>query len=151
MFNKLKEILVSSPILANPDFSCPFILQTDSSEFGLGAVLSKVDAEGCDHPVAYFSRKLLPSEQRYATVKKECLAIKLGVEAFQVYLPGREFIIKKDHRALQWLTKFKNSNHRLMQARSKLLFTGTANNKSESTLCSFAHVLIYAHIIVYKV
>ena len=37
------------------------------------------------------------------------------------------------------------------QARSKLLFTGTANNKSEYTLCSFAHVLIYAHIIVYKV
>ena len=38
-----------------------------------------------------------------------------------------------------------------MQARSKLLFTDTANNKSESTLCSFAHALIYAHIIVYKV
>ena len=109
VFNKLKEILVSTPVLANPDFSRPFILQTDASEFGLGAVLNQVDTEGYDHPVAYFSRKLLPREQRYATVEKECLAIKLGVEVFQVYLLGREFIIQTDHRALQWLTKFKNS------------------------------------------
>ena len=54
-------------------------------------------------------------EQRYATVEKECLAIRLEVEAFQVYLLGREFIIQTDHRALQWLTKFKDSNHRLMR------------------------------------
>ena len=71
--------------MANPDFSRPFILQADASEFGVGAVLSQVDAERYDHPVAYFSGKLLPREQRYATVEKECLAIKLGVEAFQVY------------------------------------------------------------------
>ena len=114
-FNKLKEILVSSPVLANPDFSRPFNLQTDASEVGVGAVLSQADAEGYDHPVAYFSRKLLPTEQRYAIVEKECLAIKLGVEAFQVYLLGREFVIQTDHRALQWLTKFKDSNHRLMR------------------------------------
>ena len=62
-----------------------------------------------------FSRKLLPREQRYATVEKEFLVIKLGVEAFQVYLLGREFIIQTDHRALQWLTKFKDSNHKLMR------------------------------------
>ena len=125
-FNKLKEILVSSPVMANPDFSRPFILQTDASEFGVGVVLSQVDAEGYDHPVAYFSRKLLPREQRYATVEKECLAIKLGVEAFQVYLLGREFIIQTDHRVLQWLTKFKDSNHRLMRwslALQSFLFT----------------------------
>lgn len=59
-FNKLKEILLSSPVMRNPDFSRPFILQTDASEVGVGAVLSQADAEGYDHPVAYFSRKLLP-------------------------------------------------------------------------------------------
>ena len=45
---------------------------------------------------------------------KKCLAIKLGVEAFQVYLLGNEFTIQTDHRALQWLTKFKGSNNRLL-------------------------------------
>ena len=76
-FRKLKELLLSAPVMMNPDFSCLFILQTDASEVGVGAVLSQTDAEGCDHPVAYVSRKLLPREQKYATIEKECLAIKL--------------------------------------------------------------------------
>ena len=44
-------------------------------------------------PISYFSRKLLPQEVRYSTVEKECLAIKIGVEAFQVYLLGQQFVI----------------------------------------------------------
>ena len=100
-FNKLKEILRSAPVMMNPDFSDPFILQTDASEVGDGAELSQTDTEGYDHPVAYFSRKLLPREQKYATIEKECLAIKLGIEAFQVYLLGKEFTIQTDHKALQ--------------------------------------------------
>ena len=66
-------------------------------------MLSQTDAEGCDHPVAYFSRQLLPREQKYATTEKECLAIKLGVDAFQVYLLGNEFTIQTDHRVFHWL------------------------------------------------
>ena len=61
-----------------------------------------------DHPVAYFSRKLLPREQMYAVNEKEYLAIKLGVETFAVYLLGREFTIQTDHRALQWLSGCKD-------------------------------------------
>ena len=114
-FNKLKEILLSAPVMRNLDFSCPFILQTDASEVGVGAVLSQTDTEGYEHPVAYFSRKLLPREQKYATIEKECLAIKLGIETFQVYLLGKEFTIQTDHRALQWLTRFKDNNSRLMR------------------------------------
>ena len=101
--------------MRNPDFSRPFILQTDASEVGVGAILSQIDTEGYDHPVAYFSRKLLSREQKYSTIEKECLAIKLGVQAFQTYLLGQEFVIQTDHQALQWLTKFKDSNARLMR------------------------------------
>ena len=79
----------------------------------MGAVLSQVDDDGQDHPVAYYSRKLLPREQRYSTVEQECLAIKLGVQAFSVYLLGRPFRIQTDHRALQWLDKAKEMNARL--------------------------------------
>jgi len=53
-----------------------------------------------DYPVAYFSRKLLLSEQRYSTVEEECLGVKLGVQAFWTYLLGRQFVIETDHRAL---------------------------------------------------
>ena len=100
--------------MMNPDFSRLFIVQTYASEVGVGAVQSQTDTEGYDHPVAYFSRKLLPREQKYATIEKECLAIKLGIEAFQVYLLGKEFTIQTDHRALQWLTRFKDNNSQLM-------------------------------------
>ena len=55
---------MSAPVMMNPDFSYPFILQTDALEVGVGAVLSQTDAEGCDHLVACFSRKLLPREQK---------------------------------------------------------------------------------------
>ena len=112
-FRKLKVALSSSPVLQSPDFTRPFVLQTDASEVGVGAVLSQRDDEGLDHPISYFSRKLLPRECNYSTIEKECLAIKLSVEAFQVYLTGRPFTIQTDHRALQWLDNMKDSRSRL--------------------------------------
>ena len=66
-------------------------MRPDASGHGVGAVLSQVDDDGQDHPVAYYNQKLLPREQRYSTVEQECLAIKLGVQAFSVYLLGRPF------------------------------------------------------------
>ena len=112
-FTTLKNRLCSSPILRSPDFSRPFILQTDASDRGVGAVLSQLDDEGIDHPVAYYSRKLLPREEKYATVEKECLAIKLAIQAFKVYLIGRHFVIQMDHCALEWLDRLKDNNARL--------------------------------------
>ena len=52
-------------------------------------------------------------EERYSTVEKECLAIKLGIQAFKVYLLGRRFEIQTDHRALVWLDRLKDNNARL--------------------------------------
>ena len=88
LFRLLKSLLCLSPVLTSLDFNRSFILQTDASDCGVGAVLSQCDDEGFNHPVAYFSRKLLPHAERYSTVEKECLAIKLGVRAFKVYLLG---------------------------------------------------------------
>ena len=89
------------------------MLQTDALDRGIGAVLSQLDEDGHDHPVAFFSRKLLPREERYFTVEKECLAIKLGVQAFKVYLLGKPFCVQTDHWALVWLDKLKDKNSRL--------------------------------------
>ena len=100
-------------MLKSPDLTKEFILQTDASERGVGAVLSQKDSDGVEHPVGYFSRKLLPREARYATIEKECLAIKLGVQAFRVYLLGRAFVVQTDHRSLEWLNRLKENNTRL--------------------------------------
>ena len=112
-FVELKKLLCSAPVLKAPDFSKPFILQTDASDRGIGTVLSQIDENGDDHPIAYFSKNLLPREQRYSTVEKECLAIKLATHAFRVYLLGRKLIIQTDHRALEWLDRLKENNARL--------------------------------------
>ena len=109
-FRQLKEKLCASPVLRSPDFEKEFVLQTDASDRGIGAVLSQLDEDGHDHPVVFFSRKLLPREERYSTVEKECLAIKLGVQAFKVYLLGKPFCVQTDHRALVWLDKLKDKN-----------------------------------------
>ena len=78
-------------------------------------VLSSLPGETrlTDHPIAFFSRKLLPRDERYSTVEKECLAIKLAVQNFRTYLLGRSFQIQTDHRSLEWLDRLKENNARL--------------------------------------
>ena len=112
-FQALKSALCSSPILMSPDFQQDFIVQTDVSERGVGVVLSQLDEHGDDRPVAYYSHKLLPREERYSTVEKECYAIKLAVQNFHPYLMGRKFRIQTDHRSLEWLNNIKETNPRL--------------------------------------
>ena len=73
-FVKLKESLLKAPVLKIADPGKPFVLQTDASDYGLGAVLSQADEEGEEHPVAYASRKLFPQELNYSVIEKECLA-----------------------------------------------------------------------------
>ena len=101
--------MCSLPILRSPDLSKPFVVQTDASERGIGAVLSQ---EGPDdeHPVAYISRKLRPRESKYATIEKEFLAIVWTVQTLQVYLRGQYFTIQTDHHPLQWLQLVKDKN-----------------------------------------
>ena len=96
-FQKLKELLAGPLFYGVQDFA----LQTDASDVGIGAVLSQLDDQDTDHLVAYFSRKLLLREQKYSTIEKECLAIKLATQAFIVYLLGKPFVIQTDHRALE--------------------------------------------------
>ena len=111
-FEQLKSSLLQTPTLRNPDFHQPFILQTDASDVGIGAVLSQGVQ---DQPIAYYSRKLLGREQRYSTVEKECLAINLAIKAFANYLIGKPLVLQTDNRALTWLKSFREKNARLMR------------------------------------
>jgi len=112
-FCKLKELLVTPPILRVAEPSKPYILQTDASEKGLGAVLSQTTQDGKEHPIAFASRKLLPREKNYSVIEKECLGIVWALQVFYVYLCGQEFCIKTDHQPLSWLDLMKNSNQHL--------------------------------------
>ena len=78
-----------------------------SRQIGVAGVLSQLDEDNLEHPVAYYSRKLLPREMKYSTVEKECLAIRVVMHAFRVYFLGKPFQLQTDHRALMWLNRLK--------------------------------------------
>ena len=105
VFEELKRILRCSPVLRSPDFKKPFVLQTDASDRGVRAVLSQKNEAGDDNPIAHFSKKLQPREERYSTIEKECLTIKLAMQAFRTYLISRHFPIETNHRSLVWMDK----------------------------------------------
>ena len=99
-FQKLKATLTTAPVLKVPKANKPFIVHSDASDIGLGAVLSQVGEDGEEHPIAYANRKLKPREARYSTIKKECLAAVWGLKHFEHYLYGQPFTLITDHRPL---------------------------------------------------
>jgi hypothetical protein len=100
---KLKETLSSPPLMALPNFDKDFVLSTDASATGLGAVLSQLGDDGTEHPVYFASRTLNDAERHYSTSERECLAVKWACGQFRSYLLGRPFEVLTDHAALKWL------------------------------------------------
>src|SRR5271155_771044 len=113
-FNTLKEKLTTAPILIYPDFTKPFLLYTDASYQGLGAVLSQLDDEGHEHVIAYASRSLVGTKYNYAATEIECFASIWAIKYFRSYIYLTEFILITDHLALQWIMNNSNSSKRML-------------------------------------
>ena len=111
-FNELKNRLCTAPIKSLPDFSIHFIIYTDASDYGLGAVLSQRRGEH-ECVIAYASRTLTPAERNYSTTEKECLAIVWTVNYWRPYLLGKAFDIVTYHQSLTWLQGLKEPKGRL--------------------------------------
>ena len=118
-FLYLKSVLCSVPTLTLPVISDSFILQTDASGVGLGAVLS-VLREEVEYPVAFFSKKLLPRERKYSASELEGLAVVAAVLHFEAYLITHPFTVVTDHRALTFLHTAHHQNNRLARWAMKL-------------------------------
>lgn len=115
-FQSLKQKLMREPILQYPDFSKEFVVTTDASNDGVGAVLSQGQI-GKDLPIAYASRSLNKAEKNYSTTEKELLAIVWGIKHFRPYLYGRKFKVVSDHRPLTWIMNIKDPGSRLIRWR----------------------------------
>ena len=108
-FDRLKAGCLQAPIVAFPDFDKPFLLETDASRRGLGAVLSQKQADGQYHPIAYASCVMNETKQRYHSNKQEFLALKWAVtEQFHEYLSPygknrNEFVVCTDNNLLTYI------------------------------------------------
>ncbi|GFO16127.1 retrovirus-related pol polyprotein from transposon opus [Plakobranchus ocellatus] len=91
-----------------------FIVRTDASDFGIGAVLLQ-DRDGILMPCRYASRKLLPRDCRYSAIEREALALVFAVTQFQRYLIFKHFVLQADHKHLAYLRTDSPKNARLMR------------------------------------
>ncbi|GFV29941.1 retrovirus-related Pol polyprotein from transposon 297 [Trichonephila clavipes] len=111
-FQTLKQCLVSPPILKQADFSKPFLIRTDASNYALGAVLLQGEDKE-EHPVEFASRLLNPAERNYSTTEREALAVVWALNKFRGYIDGASITVASDHQPLRWLMKLKSPTGRL--------------------------------------
>jgi len=112
VLDTLKLKLTSPPIMAYPLEHGQFILDTDASDFAIGAVLSQVQ-DGVERPIAYGSRTLSKSEKNYCVTDKELLAVRYFIIYYKHYLLGAKFVVRSDHQALKWLFSLKDPKSRI--------------------------------------
>ncbi|KAF4472883.1 pol poly, partial [Fusarium albosuccineum] len=106
-FDKIKNLILSEPVLKMFDPTRPIELETDSSDFALGAQIGQRDDEGLLHPIAFYSYKLHGAELNYPIYDKEFLAIVNAFKAFRHYLLGSHHQIKvyTDHKNISHFAK----------------------------------------------
>ena len=104
-FEKLKVAVSTAPVLVKPRFDDAFIMDTDASDYAVGAVLSQLGQDNLEHPVYFHSRLLTPAERNYSVTEKECLAIVVGVAKFRAYILGNHTTVRTDHAPIRGLLK----------------------------------------------
>jgi transposase InsO family protein len=114
VIRQIEEQIKQPPVLAFPDFKLPFILTTDASTVGLGAVLSQVQ-EGIERSVSFASRQLNKAERAYSASELETLVVVWATKYYRCYLHGKRFLVRTDHAALKFLHNFAENNSRLMR------------------------------------
>ncbi|KAM1771992.1 hypothetical protein ACFX11_046742 [Malus domestica] len=113
-FNKLKELLSTAPVIMPPDWSLPFELMCDASDYAVGAVLGQ-RVNKVPHVIYYASRTLNDAQLNYSTTEKEFLAVVFALEKFRSYLIGTKIIVFSDHAALKYLLTKKDAKPRLIR------------------------------------
>ena len=118
-FDWLKQQIITDAVLHQPDWSKPFVVQTDYSGAAVGAVLSQV-VDGVERPISLQSRSLRPAEKNYSPAEGEALAAIWGISIFRPYIHGNIFTLETDCKALTWIMTQKEPTSKLARWAIKL-------------------------------
>ena len=99
---------MTAPVLAYPDPNKKYLLKTNASKLGIGAVLSQKQSDGRYHPVAFNSQALRGAKHKYHSTKLKFLAMKWGIHHFEMYLLGRQFKVRMDNNPLTYFMSSPN-------------------------------------------
>jgi hypothetical protein len=113
-FNILKQLVTESPILQPPDWSLPFEIMTDASDYAVGAVLGQ-KKEGKPYALHYASKTLDEAQRNYTVTEKELLAVIFALGKFEHYIKGSQIIVYTDHSAIRYLMAKKDAKPRLIR------------------------------------
>ena len=128
-FQTLKEKLISTPVLAYPSFEKSFVLETDASIEGIGAILSQPQEDDLLHPVAYASRSLTVAERNYAITELETLAVVWAITHFIPYLYGHDVTVLTDHTAVKAILQAPNPSGKHARWWTKVYGSGVKSIK----------------------
>ena len=104
-FERIKSILSSGNVLVYPDPTQPYILYTDASDTGIGAILVQV-RDGVERPIHFLSKTLTVEQRRWSVIEKEGFGVVYSLQKLRPYLWGAKFEVRTDHKPL--ISMFKN-------------------------------------------
>ena len=113
-FDTLKLSLVSPPIISAPDWSVPFEISCDASNFAVGAMLGQ-RVDKVPRVIAYASRTLDCAQVNYTTTEKELFAVIFALDKFRQYLVNSSVVVYTDHAAVRYLFQKPQSKARLLR------------------------------------
>ena len=119
-FRALVNAVTSPPVLAIPRPDLPYSVDTDASDYQVGAALFQTTEDGESRPIGYWSRSLKPTEKNYSTPEKQCLAVVWALTTLRPYLQGEQFTVYSDQASLRWLMTIAEPSGRLMRWRLRL-------------------------------
>lgn len=151
-FTKLKGAMVSTPVLALPDFALPFTVETDACDTGVGAVLTQNN-----HPIAYLSKALGINNRKLSVYEKEFLAVMMAIDRWRPYLQCGPFTILTDHKSLVNLQDQQLGTDLQRKAMAKMVglqfhfkYKKGVDNGTADSLSRVAHLMATSTISYYR-